>query len=222
MKTSGNNLTTFGLYILAIAIFAGISSISHADDTLRWQLKSGLMLVDSRDPFTVETASGGKVHAGGNAEIGTMVAMEYRLSNRIGLEIGAAYAESPDVDDDINRNGDSIGEGPGFLPVYVGANFYVMDTKHLDVYLGPRVAFVTFGDFDLDIEGQRTEFEVDSELAWGATAGIDYRFGQGRWSVTAEATYLNVDMEITNESTRAVSSNQFDPLMVTLGATFRF
>ena len=222
MNTAKKNPLTIGLCIVTLATLGGLSSTSHADDTLGWQLKSGLMLVDASNPFVVETPSGGKVQAGGNAEIGTMLALEYRLSNRIGLEIGVAYAESPDIDDDINGNGDSIGEGPGFLPIYAGANFYVMDSKHLDVYLGPRVAFVTFGDFDLDIEGQRTQFEVDGEWAWGATAGIDYRFGESRWSVTAEATYLNVDMEITNESTRVVSSNQFDPLMITLGATFRF
>ena len=222
MNTAKNYPRMIGLYIVTLATLGGLSSVSHADDTSRWQLKSGLMLVDASDPFVVETPSGGKVHAGGNAEIGAMIAMEYRLSNRVGLEMGVAYAQSPDIDDDTNGNGDSIGEGPGFLPVYAGVNFYVMDSQHLDVYLGPRVAFVTFGDFDLNIDGQRTAFEVDNEMAWGATAGIDYRFGEGRWSVTAEATYLNVDMEITNESTRAVSSNKFDPLMITLGATFRF
>ena len=222
MKTIKSYPSIIGFYIATLATFGGLASASHADDTPKWQLKSGLMIVDSSDPFSVDKPSGGKVHAGGNAEIGTMVALEYRLTKRIGLEIGTAYAETPEINDDANSNGDSIGEGPGFLPVYAGANFYIMDSQHLDVYVGPRLAFVNFGDFNLDIDGQDTKFEVDSEFAWGATAGIDYQFGKGRWSVTAEATYLNVDMEISNKTTGTVSSNEFDPLMVTLGATFRF
>lgn len=222
MKTVKRYPVIIGFYIATLATLSGFASASHADVTPKWQLKSGLMIVDSSDPFSVDKPSGGKAHAGGNAEIGTMVALEYRLTKRIGLEIGAAYAESPEINDDTNSNGDSIGEGPGFLPIYAGANFYIVDSQHLDVYVGPRLAFVSFGDFNLDIDGQDTKFEVDSELAWGATAGVDYRFGKGRWSVTAEATYLNVDMEISNKTIGTVSSNEFDPLMVTLGATFRF
>ena len=222
MKTFRNCTPTIVLLIMTLAAISSFPAVAQTNEASQWQLKTSLVLVDTNTPFSIDKPSGGEVYAGGNAGLGVSIAVEYRLSDLVGLELGVAYAKSPDVDDNTNGNNDEIGEGPSFMPILAGVNFHLTESNNLDIYIGPRVAFVNFGDFDLDIDGQNTTFDVDDELAWGATAGLSYRFGESRWSMVAEATYLDVDMAITNTSSNEVTINSFDPLMVNLGASYRF
>ena len=222
MKTLRNQIPIALLILFAMAAVSSFPRIADAEEMRRWQVKTSAVLVDANDPFSVDKPSGGTVYAGGTAELGVALAVEYRWSNRIGVELGAAYAKSPDVDDTTNGNSEEIGEGPSFLPVVAGLNFHIVDSDSIDFYVGPRVAYVAFGDFDLDIDGQNASFEVDDEFAWGATAGFNYRFGDSRWSLVAEATYLNVDMNVSERGASNVTSTSFDPLMVNLGASYRF
>lgn len=222
MKTFRNCIPTIVLAIMTLAALSSFPAVAQTNEAPQWQLKTSLVLVDTNTPFSIDKPSGGEVYAGGNAELGVSIAVEYRLSDLVGLELGVAYAKSPDIDDNTNGNNDEIGEGPSFMPILAGVNFHLVDSNSFDVYIGPRVAFVNFGDFDLNIDGQNTAFDVADEFAWGATAGLNYRFGESRWSIVVEATYLDVDMEITNTNTNEVSVNSFDPLMVNLGASYRF
>ena len=222
MKTIQNRVPMIVMGMMTFAVIASISAPAHAEEASRWNVKSSIVLVDANDPFSYTKPGGGEVHAGGNAELGISFAAEYRVTDLIGLEFGALYAKSPDVNDKTNANNDEIGEGPSFFPLMGGVNLHLMDTKKLDLYVGPRIAFVNFGNFDLDIDGQSTDFEVDSEFAWGATAGLNYQFGNSRWAFVAEATYLDVDMKVTERGTDNVSTVGFDPLMVNLGASYRF
>jgi len=176
------------LAAMTLAVLSSAPAFGQTEAPSRWQLKTSLVLVDTDSPFAIDKPSGGQVHAGGNAEIGASISLEYFWSDQIGLEFGVAYAKSPDVDDNVDGNNNSIGEGPGFLPVFVGVNIHPIESENFDVYLGPRAAYVTFGDFDLDVEGQQTRFEVDNEFAWGLAAGWNYRFRDSHWSLVAEAT----------------------------------
>ncbi len=222
MKHLRSNIVATVMFAMTVAVVSSLPLTAQADEPSRWNLKGGLVLIDTSDPFAIDKPSGGQVHAGGNAALGAFVGIEYRLSNLIGLELAASYGKSPDVNDSSNANNDEIGGGPGFVPVLAGANFHFKNTGNIDIYAGPRIAFVSFGDFDLDIDGQKTRFEVDDDFAWGATAGIDYRFGDSRWSLIAEVTYLDVDMEISERGSTSTVTTQFDPLIVNLGASFRF
>lgn len=222
MKTLRNHIPLVLMVILTIAAISSFPSIAKAEEPSRWQIKTGVVLVDADEPFSVDKPSGGQVSAGGNAELGVALAVEYQWSELIGIEVGIAYAKSPDVDDTVNGNNDEIGEGPGFLPLSTGVNFHLVSSENIDFYVGPRIAYVMFGDFELDIDGQNTEFEVDDELAWGATMGLNYRFGDSRWSLLAEATYLDVDMTISEEGVENPTTSSFDPLMVNLGLSYRF
>lgn len=222
MKTLRNHIPLVLMVILTIAAISSFPRIAKAEEPSRWQIKTGVVLVDADEPFSVDKPSGGQVSAGGNAELGVALAVEYQWSELIGIEVGIAYAKSPDVDDTVNGNNDEIGEGPGFLPLSTGVNFHLVSSENIDFYVGPRIAYVMFGDFELDIDGQNTEFEVDDELAWGATMGLNYRFGDSRWSLLAEATYLDVDMTISEEGVENPTTSSFDPLMVNLGLSYRF
>lgn len=222
MRTFRNHTPMLVLLMMTLAALSSFSAPANAQDASRWQLKTSLVLVDTDSPFSIDKPSGGQVHAGGNAGLGLSIAVEHRLSDLIGLELGAVYATSPDVDDTTNGNNDEIGEGPTFFPILAGANFHLLNSDNTDLYVGPRVAFISFGDFDLDVDGQHTSFDVDNEFAWGAAVGFNYKIGESRWSLLAEVTYLNVDMKITERGSSNSTVTAFDPLMFNFGASYRF
>ena len=222
MKAIRNYSPAIVLALVAVVSVASFPPIAHAEEASRWNVKTSLVLVDAADPFSVDKPGGGQVYAGGNAELGVSIAVEYRLTETIGLEFAALYSKSPDVNDESSAGGDELGEGPGFLPLLAGANFHLVNTDRFGIYVGPRVGWVNFGDFDLDIDGQNIAYEVDDEFAWGATAGFDYQFGDSRWSFVAEATYLDVDMNISERGSGVNTTNSFDPLIINLGAAYRF
>ena len=222
MKALRNHIPMTLLVVLTIAAISSFTRSANAEETSRWQVKTGIVLVDASEPFSVDKPGGGQVSAGGNAELGVTFAIEYQWTELVGIEFGLTYAKSPDVDDPVNGNNDEIGEGPGFLPLTTGLSFHLASSENFDLYVGPRIAYVMFGDFDLDIDGQNTRFEVDDEFAWGAAMGLNYRFGDSPWSLLAEATYLDLDMTIAEQGAANATTSSFDPLMVNLGVSYGF
>ena len=210
------------LILMVIAAFHSFPRVAQAQGTSKWTLKAGLALVDTSAPFVIDKPSGGQVHAGGNAELGLNVALQYRWSDLVSLELATVYARSPGVSDKTNGSNDQIGEGPGFFPLMAGANLHLVDTADLQLYAGPRVALVQFGDFDLNIDGVTTAFDGNDEFAWGVSAGVNYRLGDGRWSLLAEVTVLEVDMTVNERLGGNRFTSGFDPLLVNLGVTYSF
>ncbi|GEM_PF-1299019 len=222
MKAVCNRIPLTLMVLLTLAAVSSFENVANAEEPTRWSIKTSLVLVDADEPFSVQTPGGGRVSAGGNAELGVALAIEYRWSDLLGIEFGAAYARSPEVESSVNSSNEEIGEGPGFLPLSAGVNLYLLNTESAEFYVGPRVAYVMFGDFDLDLDGQSTAFEVDDKFAWGATIGFNYRFGGSRWSLLAEANYLDVDMSISERDVAGATTVSFDPLTVNLGVSYRF
>lgn len=222
MKSLRNYIPMTLLVLLVIAAVHSFPRVAHAQGKPKWTLKAGLALVDTSAPFAIDKPSGGQVHAGGNAELGLNVALQYRWSELMSLELGTVYSRSPNLSDAANGNNEQIGEGPGFFPLIAGANLHLVDTVNVDFYVGPRVALVHFGDFDLNIDGENTAFAVDDEFAWGASAGVNYRIGDGRWSLLAEVTVLELDMTVNERRSGNSYTSGFDPLLVNLGLTYSF
>ena len=222
MKSLRNYIPMTLLVLLVIAAIHGFPRVAHAQGKPQWTVKAGLALVDTSAPFAVDKPSGGQVHAGGNAELGLNIALQYRWSELVSLELATVYARSPNVNDATNGNNDQIGEGPDFFPLMAGANLHLVDTADVDFYVGPRVAFVHFGDFDLNIDGDNRAFDVNDEFAWGASAGVNYRIGDGRWSLLAEVTVLEFDMTVKERRSGNSYTSGYDPLLVNFGVTYSF
>ncbi len=153
MTISRNLLSRLTFPILAFASIAlFLPQDAHAQES-RWQLRLRGLLVDGGETFTVDDSSGTQVLAGGNAELGVGVAIEYRISNRFGVELGAAVAGVPDYEGDHESSDGktAIGEGPSFAPVTASFNLHLTPGRRFDFYIAPTVAFVSYGDFDLDL-----------------------------------------------------------------------
>ena len=124
------------LALTVSAMTCGTTS-AIADDRSAWQVKTHAIVVGSDETFEVDqsTSDSSNVHTGAS------LAVEYRVTNLIGLELGASTAKTPDIEG--SRNGESFnyGDGPRFSPIWLGVNFHLLESNQWDIYAGPRVAF---------------------------------------------------------------------------------
>jgi outer membrane protein W len=218
-----HSLTLLRLAVLAAAVITlTVTSTAFAEEPL-WNLRFRGAIVSSNEAFSVDNSAGGSTIAGGNAAPGIGVAAERRFTDRYGLELATLFAKVPDTEvTDSTGQDTEVDEGPSFAPISVSFNVHLTPERKVDIYVAPTVAFVMFGDFDLEVDGQTTKYETDDEVAWGASAGADIRLGE-RWSFNVALSYLDTDMEVTeigSDADPVVVS--FDPLIVSAGATLRF
>ncbi len=222
MKTIRDNTPLLVLFLMTCAALASSPQIAQADDFSRWELKTSVVAVDAGKAYSMNQPFGGQIQADGDIEFGLGIAIEYRLNDLVSLELARVTETAMDIDYRANGNSTQIGEGVSFLPILAGANFHFIKTNQFDAYAGPRIAYVNFGGFTHDIDGQTVALDVDNEFGWGATAGLKYQFGDSAWSLLTEVTYVDVDMKATNLGTGESFVNGFNPLMVTVGLSHRF
>ncbi len=222
MKTIRHNTPMIVLFLMTCAALSSLPPIAQAEEFSRWELKTSAVAVDAGGTYSIDQPFGGQTQADGDMEIGIGIAIEYRLSDLLSLELARVSATTMDIDYRADGNSTRIGEGVSFSPILAGTNFHITNTNKFDIYAGPRIAYVNFGGFTHDIGGQIVAIDVDNEFGWGATAGLKYRFGDSQWSLLAEMTYLDVDMKATDRGTGETFVNGFDPLMATVGLSHRF
>jgi outer membrane protein W len=95
------------------------------------------------------------------------------------------------------------------------ANFHFGGSEKVDLYAGPFLGLVVFGD--LVVEGERIGFR--DELAYGATLGMDFPFRSGKAAFSASARYMFADAESDEVEAQTLD---LDPLVVMFGLGYRF
>lgn len=166
--------------------------------------------------------------------VGGYLAYERRLGELLGVEVSLLHAghdvsgrlvgtarlirnsdnailEETDVDES-----DTIGD-IDVTPLLVGANFHLTSGHSVDVYLGPFVGYVMYGD--LDIQGEK--IGIDDDVAYGAVVGIDIPFGKGRWVFSGAARYMKTDAQPSESGPDALAL-PVDPYVVQAGLGYRF
>ena len=100
-------------------------------------------------------------------------------------------------------------------PLLVGANFHFGGSERVDLYGGPFIGLIDFGD--LIVEGERIAFK--DEFAYGATLGLDVPFGQGGAAFSASARYMIAGAETDEPNSDTLD---LDPLVLLFGLGYRF
>lgn len=199
-----------------------------------WTFRGGLAWVDP-DLDVRETDGPARISLQSSSAIGAAVSAEYHFTDRFGLELGVLWAEPeielriegiaiplpdpiPPFPDEIVASGDLR-----ITPLTVGLNVHFSPTAQVDLYLGPRVAYVDYGDLELTSTlfgiSSTDTVGTDDELGYGAGIGLDVPVGSGRWMVNAAADYLEVDLTFSGEGSESLA---FDPLIVRAGVGYRF
>jgi outer membrane protein W len=166
-----------------------------------------------------------------DSAFGFCLDFEHRYSNRFGL--GVTFMRS---DHDLQARGtgtirvtddatgavlldttvtETASASIDMTPLLVGANFHFGNGGKVDVYAGPFLGYVTFGDVVL--EGERTTFEDD--LAYGGTFGVDIPVGAGKMAISAAARYMFSTIKPDEPDAESLDA---DPFTLTFGVGYKF
>lgn len=220
MDTTASRLTRTAFIALAVAMVAFTASAGEPG----WAIRvSGAWL----DPdFAYRQVEGDEeIRIDVDSEIGFALDLEYRFSNRLGVDVGVTWVEFgtpltvtvPDVitvrlDDDLR-----------FTPLTAALNVYLTPSSAVDLYVAPMVAWVQYGDLEYELEGVgRLAVEIDDDLAWGGLVGVDVPIGEQGWMVTGAVSYLVTDLDGTDRTEGGRQSFDFDTLVIRLGLGYRF
>lgn len=216
---------------LLLALAAGAAAPAAAQG--EWQLKlSGVY---------AESTSGG----GSEGSLGAGLAIEYRASPRLGIEVGGLTA---DLDSESPIDFFGIGnltvesEVP-IRPVLARLNFHLTPDRRAEVYLGPVAGYVFVDDLTLRITvdfppfprtSETIDFRTEDQFTWGAHAGVDVRLGApgSRSFLTAGVTWLDLPIEVRLPPPDPAAGDNtidfdpvrgdLDPLVVSVGYSYRF
>lgn len=189
-----------------------------------WLDTSGEPLVfRSIDPFP---PVGESTFTLGDGE-GIGLSLEYRITRRFGVEaLGltadlegeyrSTFIDPPIPEQVVTQNVEAEIYG-------LGLNLHLMPGRRIDVYLGPILAFVEYGEFRaLVVTGEATTgtafIESSDDTALGATLGADLFLGSsGRWALSGAVRQLW--SRFREDSFFEIET---DPLIATAGVAYRF
>ena len=216
-----------------LVVLAGMASPVVAAG--QWNLRGFGAWVDPDVDFSrVDGTQTGRASA--DAAFGLGLGLEYQISPRWGLEIGALRS-SPEVIITIDETDPDISirttDKAVFTPLTAGVNAHLTPNSKVDFYLGAFVAYVLYDNLDFRLQAEipidgtvivledQLRLAVDNDFGWGALIGLDVPLGQGNWGLSGTIEYLATDLDTTDEEgDRTVIG--FDPLIVTFGLVYSF
>ena len=184
-----------------------------------WQLALDLALVEpSNDSIAVGVTQTG-LDVDFDTRFGAGLRLEYQFSKALALELGVLGASGFGVTIDTAEVATRI---DSFAPVTLGLNYHFDTASRIDLYAGPFLAAVNYGDIEVATgPGGATRTEsTDTDFGWGAIAGLDLPLGSGNWSLQANVRYIRTGIEA--EPDEGPVESDFNPLIFSIGFGYRF
>lgn len=198
---------------LVLPVLALLASPATAAGGSPWTVRfHGALVQSSAQPRA--TVTRGVVNRLDGASGGVGLGAEYRLSARVGLELSTLLA---------GMEVEIASAGPSFagqrlelsmVPFTLGIPFHFAIDGKIDVYLGPTLSHVSYVNTHTSFTrwGAGTYVDVGSDTAPGAALGLDWKLGGGGWALSVGLRYLSA----------TAGNTDVDPLIVTIGAAYRF
>jgi hypothetical protein len=182
-----------------------------------WRLRIGPLAVESsHDPLL-------------DPSWGLGVDLEYRISSRLGVDVGVLTAEVRD-EPELDFFGIDVDSEVRVTPVMARLNLHLTPGSDVDLHFAPVVAWVKTGEETIrvradlfgDVEEETVRIPVEDQLTWGASLGFDVPLGASGY-LTFEATFLQLDLVLRPPGEDPVElPADFDPLLVQVGYGVRF
>ena len=151
--------------VLIVAIAAVPAQAAQAD--YKFKIFGGLAYVTPMADSDIDSI---KFEA--TDEVGYEIGGEWKPLPRLGFEL--AYL---DVSQDVEADGTKIGEF-GMTPIFVTANFHIINSDRFAWYAGPTVAFVSWDDFEADPAFGGGSSSIEDETTFGISTGVDLGLGE--------------------------------------------
>lgn len=157
--------------------------------------------------------------------------VEYRLSPRLGVELGALTAEPHGSEEVEIFAGAALRFESRFrmTPVMAKLDLHLTPSSRVDLHVAPVAAYVRMDELTLKVTAEAggeklsvvERIDVESQLAWGLAVGLDVPLGRGSSFLSLNGTYLRVPLSLRDDGGFADAGN-VDPLLVQVGYGVRF
>ena len=209
-------ILTAGACAILLSLFS-FQPATAQDDT-GWRLKG--------------TGIAAQATSGSDTSFGAGLGLEYRASRLLGVELAVLNTE---IEDEITFEFFGV-ETVIFdtrlrtTPVLAKLNLHLTPDSRADLYLGPVVGRMFYGDFDVTLRGSVDgetfggSTEVEDDWTWGAHIGVDVPVGDRGLFFTAGATWLKAEVGFQGdpEEEEGEVSLDLDPLVAQIGFGYRF
>jgi len=158
---------------------------------------------------------------------GWSVEYERRLGGRWGIVVSLANTET---EMDI-RHSLALQHPPHYrgdlnmVPLTFSPLFHLTENRALDLYCGPLLGYVFFGDLETEDFGQGADsFAVKDDWTIGAMVGLDVMLGRTNWLLTTSVSYLDISSDL-DEPFRDLDTNtiiDIDPVFFRIGLGYKF
>ena len=189
----------WSVFVLLIAVAAFAVQPAAAQDTKH------KVYVFLAQVMPMSDTSFGRTTVEVQDEMGFGLGYEFRLNKLMGLDFDYMTATH-----DVEADGQKCCE-IDFNPLSASLNFHLINTKLIDFYVAPTLSYVMWGDLETDFG----DADVDKELTFGASVGIDV--GNEKFAFVGGLRYLMLDA--TDEYDEEIS---VDPLIFRAGFAFKF
>ena len=117
--------------------------------------------------------------------------------------------------------GPSLTVGEAEVTMYsASAQWHFRRASRVSPYVGIGASYFS-GRFDLILEEEVAELDVDNELTWLATGGVSFQVSD-RVSLAADARYAPYKPEFRDDETGETESIDINPLILSAAVRFRF
>lgn len=206
---------------LALALLGSLAEAASAADS-PWIVRA--MGIDHNPDLDARATDGdgNRFTFSSNASTGFALDVERRFGDRWSAALGIAFG-SADVElrFDEASSGEilNLEDDVSMTPIVAGLHYHLTPEKRADVYLGPVVAYVLYGDFTLAADGANVTLDAEDEFDLGARLGVDVGLGRSAWTFSAALLYLDGGLDLSGPAEVSLDGNT---IRVDLGVGLRF
>jgi opacity protein-like surface antigen len=216
------------IFLAVVALCASVATPAAAADK-GWHLRVFAAGFDPDLDVTVPAENPEFIDVTGESDLGFGASLEYRFSNRWGLEAGIMKA-SPNVD--------ISGEIPGYgelvltdtMPTTAltfDVDFHLTpNSRSFDVYVGAGIVRMSYNDlfYEVPVTNDSLGIRVDNETTWSAKAGLGIALGGSAWSAIGGIRYIDSSLVVSNTDDGPGDTETFDYglLNFTVGISYSF
>lgn len=215
------------LFLSAMTFATSFSSNAFANDSGKWygKLYGGYSILGDQTINQTGVAATGAIGKNEN-DSGFLAggSVGYHYSNNLSAELAWDYI----TNDATNKfsDGTNFNDGDFSSSIFFLNGRYTFDPvmqAKFRPYLGAGIGYVEEIDMDLNAGGVETSYSQDGEIAYQLMAGASYPISE-RIDLDAGVRYVRVDsINLKREGgTGELRNVDYDPLLFTVGASYRF
>lgn len=213
-----NRIIAFGL--VAAFVLLALPTAEAQSDYKGWRFRvwGGVVgrFVESDDVTFNDPTFGESATEAGGTSFGVGFDFEYRFNKLFGLDVAIGYSEM-DVEFKQSLNPTVSEDSLEMLPIWLAANFHVVNTKKVDFWVAPQIAYVAWNDqLVFPVPGESPfVLQTSNEFpALGIALGVDW------W--LSEKNGLNFAFRFIDADADETHNLPVDPTFITVGYARRF